>query len=208
MTIATKLRRFVKMALPSAIQRHLLARRNARRFYKHYFGAQISMILPTLLTTGEMHNFTFDITERNIKYLTETIACVTQLPSREILGYIEEARNDRYLSDSAAKGALFPRPNLQSPFGRRLGWYAIARAIKPRIIVETGVERGHGSLILRAHFCENFADGTSGRYYGTDINPMAGKLLAGKYAENRASSLWRPPITSLKGLETKKSIYL
>jgi hypothetical protein len=207
MTLASKLRCFVKMVLPGAVQRHILARRNARRFYKRYFGPHVSTILPTLLATGEMHNFTFDITERNIKYLRETIACVTQRPSAEIAGYIEEALNDRDLKNSATKGALFPRPNLQSPFGRRLGWYAIARAMKPRIVVETGVERGHGALILCAALLRNAAEGNPGRYCGTDIDPNAGRLLVGKYAEI-GKILYGDSITSLEGLNEKIDLFI
>jgi predicted O-methyltransferase YrrM len=68
-------------------------------------------------------------------------------------------------------------------FGRRLGWYAVARAIKPKTIVETGVDKGLGSCVLSAALARNTEEGYPGHYYGFDINPKAGYLLAGKYAE-------------------------
>jgi hypothetical protein len=55
--------------------------------------------------------------------------------------------------------------------------------MKPKVIVETGVERGHGSVLLCSALLRNAEEGFPGRYFGTDINPKAGWLLAGKYAE-------------------------
>lgn len=45
-------------------------------------------------------------------------------------------------------------------------WYAIARSIKPKILVETGVDQGMGAVVLCAALAR--------RYYGTDINSDAG----------------------------------
>ena len=73
------------------------------------------------------------------------------------------------------------------PFGRRLGWYAIARATKPKVIVETGVERGHGSVLLCSAILHNAIEGFPGRYFGTDIDPSAGWLLTGKLPRSAKS---------------------
>jgi predicted O-methyltransferase YrrM len=65
--------------------------------------------------------------------------------------------------------------------GRRLGWYAVARRLKPRLIVETGVDFGLGSCVLSAALLRNASDGFPGRYIGTDINPAAGRLFTEPY---------------------------
>jgi predicted O-methyltransferase YrrM len=115
------------------------------------------------------------------------LSIATRRPAAEIHAYIQEAIRDTTLNDYfQARMAMHPdaktSPELKSPFGRRLGWYAIARAVKPRVIIETGVERGHGSLILCAALLRNKAAGHEGRYYGTDINPISGFLLGDVYA--------------------------
>ena len=73
--------------------------------------------------------------------------------------------------------------DLRVDFGRRLGWYAFARTMKPKIIVETGVDKGIGSVLLCSALLKNKEEGFEGRFFGTDINPEAGYLLNGKYAE-------------------------
>jgi hypothetical protein len=92
-----------------------------------------------------------------------------------------------------------PLRNLRSPFGRRLGWYAIVRATKPQVVVETGVERGHGALLLCAALLRNPDEGVPGRYFGTDINPKADCSLSGKYA-SIGKILYGDSIASLKAL--------
>jgi predicted O-methyltransferase YrrM len=180
MNSSINIRSIVKGLIPRPVLRRVSALRASRRFYDFYFRPRTSSIFSVVLATGETHNFTYELTERNLLYLAETIACVTQKPSLEIEGYIEEARNDGELRNLTLEDK---RSDLQCPFGRRLGWYAIARATRPRVIVETGVERGHGALILCAALLRNANNGKPGRYYGTDINPAAGRLLTGKYAE-------------------------
>ena len=57
------------------------------------------------------------------------------------------------------------------------------RAVKPRIIVETGVDKVVGSYVLPAALLRNAEEGQPGYYYGTDINPRAGYLLQGRCAQ-------------------------
>jgi hypothetical protein len=65
----------------------------------------------------------------------------------------------------------------EPPFGKRLGWYALARALKPRLIVETGVHDGLSSLLLLRALERNAEDGVAGRLVSFDINPAAGWLV-------------------------------
>jgi predicted O-methyltransferase YrrM len=153
----------------------------ASEFYVTYFKQKVDAIYPLVRATHETHNFTYDLTNRNLWYLADTIGCALGKPREEIEAYIEEAKTDRDIN--AAAIALTPEVRVASPFGRRLGWYAVARALKPKTIVETGVDRGHGSLILCAALLRNAAEGHPGRYFGTDLRTEAGQLLAGKYAE-------------------------
>ena len=62
-------------------------------------------------------------------------------------------------------------------FGRRLGWYAIVRATKPSIVVETGTAKGLGSLVLAEALIKN----KSGRLITIDIEPSSGLLIGPEY---------------------------
>jgi hypothetical protein len=157
------------------------------RYFNFYYRRNVVSILTTTFRRpNETSNFTYDLTPRNITELTHVLALITGKPLAEIRGYIEEIRTDGALHNTLYDG-LKKRGHfsdmIANPFGRRAGWYAVARALKPRVIVETGVDRGHGSLVLCAALLRNAAEGHRGRYFGTDLNPEAGWLLTNEYAE-------------------------
>lgn len=194
----------IKAAVPAFLLRRLRAVQHSHRFKEFYYGAKLRAIYPLLVSTGETHNFTYDLSDTNLRYLAETVGVATRRRPAEIEAYIQEAIDDTALRTHHDRlmqvhDGEVTAPGLRSPFGRRLGWYAVARAMKPRVVVETGVERGHGALLLCAALLRNAAEGAPGRYYGTDINPSAGWLLAGPYAET-GKILYGDSIASLGAL--------
>jgi len=66
-------------------------------------------------------------------------------------------------------------------YGRRVGWYALIRATKPRVVLETGVDRGLGTAVIAAALKRNAEEGFPGLVYATDIVPECGHLLAEPY---------------------------
>jgi len=70
----------------------------------------------------------------------------------------------------------------EARYGRRVGWYALVRALKPQHVVETGVDKGLGSCVIAAALLRNGSEGAPGRLTGLDINPDAGYLISGSYA--------------------------
>jgi predicted O-methyltransferase YrrM len=206
------LKALAKAVLPRAIQKRLRLSWEAKRFKEFYFGEQLRTIKPLLRQTGETHNFTYDLTAANLLYLAEMIAIATDKSASQIEGYIQEAIDDRELrayfdSRMAAYDGQKSPTNALSPFGRRLGWYAVVRAMKPRVVVETGVERGHGALLLCAALLRNSENGAGGRYFGTDINPAAGWLLSGKYAAI-GKILIGDSLASLRGLNETIDLFI
>jgi hypothetical protein len=213
-------RRILKTVVPEPIKRslirpalrHVELSRATKTLREFYFGRQLRALKPTVLATGETHNFTYDLTSENLRYLAETIAVATGRSPAEIEGYIQEAIGDNELRTyfdtkmAAHEGQKSPK-NVKSPFGRRLGWYAVARALKPQIVIETGVERGHGALLLCAALLRNAGDGFQGKYFGTDINPQAGWLLSGKYS-TVGKILVGDSITSLRGFPQAIDLFI
>src|SRR5207302_11039577 len=67
--------------------------------------------------------------------------------------------------------------NRRVGYGRRLGWYAIARLVRPQLIVETGIHDGLGSTVLLRALQRNAEDGNDGRLLAFDIRPDVGWLV-------------------------------
>lgn len=128
-------------------------------------------------------NYTYQLTRSNERHLAHAIAKVTGVGAQEALGYIDELKSDKELADhiisATASGPYRGHADLRADYSKRLGWYAIARILKPEVVVETGIDKGLGSVVLAAALIRN----GRGRLYGTDINPRAGQFLTGRYAE-------------------------
>ncbi|HEX3696649.1 MAG TPA: class I SAM-dependent methyltransferase [Polyangia bacterium] len=152
-----------------------------------YYERRMAAMIMWLHCSLEDANFTYDLTERNRRHLAHLVSVVVGCPAVQVSGYLRELQTDDALRAHYARE--IPRygrlAQLESRLqvGRRAGWYAVVRAIKPKVVIETGVERGHGAITLAAALLRNRAEGFPGRYYGTEINPAAGKLLSGVYAE-------------------------
>ncbi|MFI5305939.1 MAG: class I SAM-dependent methyltransferase [Polyangiales bacterium] len=137
------------------------------------------------LTSREYTNFTYDLDDRNRTYLAHFLAVATGRPVPEMLGYFAELEGDERLRahirdtirSSVFRGVCDEEPR----YGRRLGWYALVRATKPGVVVETGVDKGLGSCTLAAALLRNAEEGKPGAYFGLDINPDAGLLFRAPY---------------------------
>ncbi len=156
------------------------------RVVSSYYWPKIRLILHWLIASREDTNFTYDITPRNRLHLAHALAVVLDRSVADIAGYIDEALGDQALAEHIT-GTVRSSPQGGTAdetcrFGRRIGWYVVVRTVKPRVVVETGVDKGLGAVLLCAALFRNQAEGYGGRYYGIDINPAAGFLLGGPYA--------------------------
>lgn len=119
----------------------------ARRFLyaTTYFNKKYIQILKWSKNLREDTNYTYDLTEDNILYLAHTISVATNTNCKTIIDFINEARNDVFLKEHIltctqnSKFKVFADSEVK--FGRRIGWYAFVRILKPKIVVETGVDK-------------------------------------------------------------------
>lgn len=139
------------------------------------------------LRSREHYNYTYSLTERNLKHLAAFLSVVTGCDLPQVQRYLAEIEEDaalkahiRQLTQASAEKYV---ADLDVRFGRRVGWYALVRARKPRLVVETGVDKGLGSAVIAAALLRNAAEGQPGKLIGIDINPKAGYLFAGPYAK-------------------------
>jgi hypothetical protein len=136
-----------------------------------------------LLYSREHTNFTYDLTPLNREHLAWWIAGIAGVPVAQIRGYMSELDTDEVFKDHIAAATrdssrrgiadAAPRP------GRRLGWYALIRCLRPEHVVETGTDKGLGSCVAAAALLRN----GSGRLTTVDVNPEAGLLIGRPYSD-------------------------
>lgn len=169
-----------------------------------YYAPQLVRIARWSLSSREFTNFTYDLTDENIEYLTHTIAVVTNSPYSQVIRIIRELQEDerlkRHVIDQTRNSKFRHSSDQRCSLGRRLGWYAFVRLLRPRVVVETGVDKGHGAVVICAALLRNSVEGFPGRYYGTDINPQAGFLLSAPYSRV-GEVLYGDSINSLRTLD-------
>jgi len=180
------------------------------RYITRYHWRYLSAAFTWLRQSRETENFTYDITESSKLYMAEMLAIAFDRPAAEMQGYIEEADHDAALHETV-RGAARQNRHLNidetAHFGRRLGWYAAVRALKPKVLVETGVDKGLGAVLLCAALLRNRAEGHPGRYYGTDINPAAGVLLTPPYS-GAGQILFGDSLESLAALDETIDLFI
>src|SRR6202050_4507308 len=180
-------------------------------YVARYYWMRLKPAFRWMAESRETSNFTYDLTERNEAYLAECLTVVTGCPSAELAAYIGEIHADDVLRQAViAQVAAHGRNGGYDPvarFGRRVGWYALVRALKPRVVVETGVEKGLGAMVLCAALLRNAAEGSPGRYCGTDIDPAAGLLLCEPY-RSMGDILYGDSIESLRTLTPPLDLFI
>jgi predicted O-methyltransferase YrrM len=176
-----------------------------------YYVPKLAKILAWGFGSRETTNYTYDLSDDSLFYLMHTIAVVTGADLDVVGGYIEEARTDAQLRATVIGAIRESRfrylSDARCEFGRRLGWYALVRIMKPRVVVETGVDKGLGAILLCAALLKNRADGAGGIYFGTDINPEAGWLLRPPYSQV-GSVLFGDSIESLQKLPQNIDLFI
>jgi len=144
---------------------------------------EVALTTSWLARSREHHNFTYDLSPRNLIHLGSWVSVVTGAPVDDCSTWIQEALNDEVLAEHVKGMTLMSSrrglADTDVKIARRAGWYAVVRALRPDHVVETGTDKGLGSVVLAAALLRN---GT-GRLTTVDINSDAGYLVTGPYAE-------------------------
>jgi predicted O-methyltransferase YrrM len=178
--------------------RELRRRLNRLQRALSYYSPKLKLVWKWVHMRTEVSNHYYQLTERNRDDLASLISLVFQVPSNQVREYFNEIEGDKTLHQILRRFQN-ANPDLKDSnmlIGRRIGWYAIARIIKPRVIIETGVHHGVGALVLTSALLRNQDEGFAGRYFGTDISTNAGNLLEPPYSDI-ASILYGDSLNSL-----------
>ncbi len=171
-----KLRRAIartRLAPVAAFPKRL---RTVARFDAKVLGASARW----LVQSREHHNYTYDLTPLSRNHLAWFVSVVCDVPVKQVRAYLDEIESDdnlrQHLQQAVAGSARRGLADKEIRYARRIGWYAIVRASRPKHVVETGVDKGLGSVVLAAALLRNAAEGHPGRVTSLDINPEAGYL--------------------------------
>jgi hypothetical protein len=200
----------IRVAKAPAIGRALLAVYRAW-IGLTYLGQPFGSLFSWLVHSREVTNFTYDLTEHNLSYLASLLAHIFCVPFEQALNCLREPGQDEALMDHIWRRTRESDTSYLSDrevrFGRRLGWYAFVRILRPRVVVETGVDKGLGACLIAAALRKNAVEGYPGKYYGTDINPKAGYLLSGEYAQF-GSLIYGDSLVSLMSLSEEVDLFI
>ena len=147
---------------------------------------QLRCMVAWAFRSKEYYNHSYHLTDLSRCYLAEFVATISGVRRDYIDSFLDELNSDQELREElrgrAATGPDRHNSDAEPRFGRRLGWYALVRATKPRLIVETGVDRGLGTAVLAAAVLRNELEGYPGKVVATDINPACGHLVIDRLA--------------------------
>jgi hypothetical protein len=163
------------------------------RIVRHYgtsFRAQPLLVARFVLFDPDVGDFSYELD--NEDELVELLARVLAIDSTTIAGYLAETADEPALTRELSERVRW-RPDMKRRvgLGTRVAWYAVARALKPRLVVETGIKHGIGSLVLLAALERNAREGSPGRLISFDTDPFSGWVVPDRLRPN-----WEPVFAS------------
>lgn len=176
-----------------------------------YVMPSMKNLVKWVFSSREVFNYTYHLAPGNRLYLASFLAAATESTPEIFEAYFHELEQDELLAQHFMRMTEASDERFQADrdvrFGRRIGWYALARHLKPPIILETGVDKGLGACVLASALIRNQQEGHAGRYLGTDINPKAGYLFTAPY-NSVGKIMYGDSIASLRTLIDPIGLYI
>lgn len=129
-----------------------------------------------VLFDPEFDNFTYELANEAelVRFLQVTLG----VDQSRLEQYLAETRTDPGLTTDLWRRLRWRLDyKRRPPLGRRATWYVLARALKPELVVETGVQDGLGSLVVLRALARNAGEGRPGRLISVDTLPTVGWLV-------------------------------
>lgn len=142
-------------------------------------------VFPWLIRSKETVNFTYELTDLSKETLAAFVAEVAGCEPASVREYIKELDDDaglrEHVSVATARGPMVGVSDKAVRPGKRTAYYALVRALKPKLIVEAGVDKGLGTVIMASALLRNTHEGSPGRLIGLDVSHDAGFLIGSPY---------------------------
>jgi len=132
--------------------------------------------LSYVLFDPELESYSFELEDEH--EVVTALALALERPEVELAGYVAETHDDPELNRSLTRHLRWRLDvKYRMPLGSRLAWYMSVRAMKPELVVETGIHLGLGSLTLLRALQRNREEGHPGELMSFDLNPRAGRIV-------------------------------
>jgi predicted O-methyltransferase YrrM len=165
-----------------------------------------------LFASREHHNYTYDLTPLSRDHMAWFVAVTCDVPVATVRGYFAEIEGDdalrAHIERATAASARRGLADQKVRYARRIGWYAIVRARRPAHVVETGVDKGLGTVVLASALLRNAADGDPGLLTSLDINPEAGYLASAAPWSEVVTLVVGDSIASIGALDRPVDLFL
>lgn len=172
-------------SLPRAIWPAASAALRARVLWKYRAAARRkpTAALRYLAVGRELSNFTYDID--NYDELVDFVGRVVDAPLERVRDYVQEILADVHLLQEVGTRLSTHRDRTSTALlGRRVGWYAICRCVRPSLVVETGTRDGLGTSVLARAIQKNAEEAAiAGRVATFDIDDRSGWAVPGALRE-------------------------
>lgn len=177
--------------MPSQLRRRIATSPLARgaafplrtKMVARYDARLIRRSMAWLIFNRETTNFTYDLQPLNRDQLAWFVSAVSGAEIAQVRTWMQELEDDRDLVRNVTlRLSSNPRWRISATephWARRLGWYALVRALQPDHVVETGTHLGLGSCAIAAALLRN----GHGRLTTIDVNQEAGYLIAEPWAQ-------------------------
>lgn len=144
--------------------------------------------------------------------LCSVISFVSRRSLTEILAYNQEIQSDGLL-ENHIRAAVSQTPEKWSSdadyqLGRRLSYYLLVRALRPRFVVEAGVDRGLGALVISRALERNAAEGAAGDYLGLEADGGKDPFLYARYPGKIGTVVRGDSATEVARLKKKIDLFI
>ncbi len=172
-----------------------------------HLGSEVMSGGKWLFRSREHTNYTYNLSPLNLEHLAWWVVNVSGATISDSRQWISECLNDSELQEDVLKLTRgSDRAGLADQdvrVSRRAGWYALIRALRPSFVVETGTDKGLGSVVIQSALLRN----GHGSLLTVDINPESGYLLGGKYREG-VEVVVGDSIPALTGLDRRVDFFI
>jgi predicted O-methyltransferase YrrM len=129
-----------------------------------------------VLHSRELTNFSYEL--ENEDEIASFVASALGVEPGETERYLAELRADRGLvGELRTRLAGSTIADHEPRLGKRRAIYCAVRVARPKVVVESGVKDGLGSLVLMRALERNESEGFPGKLIAFDIDPAAGWLV-------------------------------
>lgn len=154
----------------------------------------------------------YETKEENQLELCATISVVSKCQISEILKFRDEINNDINIKKIVREAIISSEEryfhDTPKNYGRRLKFYLLVRALKPGLVVEAGVDRGLGALLINKALERNISEGYPGEYLGIEIESGKNSFFFHRGEITTGCITYGDSIVSLRNLRKPVDLFI